>query len=1126
MKIEKLIIQNLNSIENAEINFADGILAKEPLFLICGETGSGKTTILDAITLALYDKASRYENVKNNEKTENGNNSTKNTINILRKAKSDGKAELHFSVKDSHYVATWLVHKTRSNTYTTSNRRKLELVEGEVRVVLSTKIEEVNKKIEELVGLSYDQFIRSVMLAQGEFSIFLKSKKNEQSEILEMLTGTEIYSKIADAVKARKGEAFYKKKEAETLCNSLKDKVLSKEEFIGLNSRKEQLLNNISLKDVELKKVESSISWIKKNEDLRKEYNELKSSCDKVLEQINSQQYKDNQSVVDDFFKTTKERESLKELLRLESELLKINKNQEEDICSFLNLNDSLQNEKDNREKLKNQIDEIKDWIENHKDNKVISDNLNLIVGLLNDLRQISDLLILKDKELCENESKKNAAKSQLQTLTQSFEELKKSKQEAETNLVKHLNEFDSDEYKKLIEDQQNLNNDRKSFSERNSKLNTVKTVLEQYLELSKSIENEKIKSNNLKLSFNQKNNALLLAKSAFETKDIEFQKQKDMVEDWAKEYRLKLKDGEPCPVCGSREHYYKDENVVRTLFASIENEWNKSKDSFEKAKDDLNKTEAELNAVLRNINAEEKRLELLLNNLNTLCNNNPVFEIERIDINIQKYNDLILNIDKRIAEINAKLNNIAIAKKKIDEAQKNKKQIDDKYISVEKLLVAKQNEYQQLELSLNTIKTVIQEQKTNFDENETAVNEYVNIDNWKQLFLSSSDCFINHIKKIASEWHGKVELLNSIENQIINLDNIIEQSEKYVSVTLPLINICDRNVDIESSIIPLQSLIPLYSAVYEKIKTRLSEKNRVEENLNSVKNIIDAFIDNNVNIDFARLKYLSEINDIQYFVQKNKALDDELIKCKNTLTIKSEEIDSHHNNESKPNDDVNLDELQLRLISLTNEKKTEEEALSDVKMRLALNAQNSANSLEYQRDLEEKDKVYHLWEQLAKAIGTTDNDNFRDVAQAYTMGILLDRANYYLKQLSSRYLLSCYPDSLAIMVQDMEMGGELRAASSLSGGETFLVSLALALGLTSLNDEHFNMDMLFIDEGFGTLDNESLDMVMNTLENLHSLGRRVGIISHVDTLKERIPAQIRLVREGKSASRVEVVRN
>ena len=100
-------------------------------------------------------------------------------------------------------------------------------------------------------------------------------------------------------------------------------------------------------------------------------------------------------------------------------------------------------------------------------------------------------------------------------------------------------------------------------------------------------------------------------------------------------------------------------------------------------------------------------------------------------------------------------------------------------------------------------------------------------------------------------------------------------------------------------------------------------------------------------------------------------------------------------------------------------------------------------------------------------------------------------------------------------------MGGEERAASTLSGGETFLVSLALALGLASLNNEKFNMETLFIDEGFGTLSEECLSSVMNALENLHATGRRVGIISHVSTLRERIPAQIQVIRTGTSASKV-----
>ena len=1108
MKIEKIVIQNLNSIENAEINFSSGVLAKEPIFLICGDTGSGKTTILDAITLALYDIASRYELVNN----------------ILRKGKKEAKAELHFSVNGLNYIATWYVRKTKTDSYDTSNRRKLELVDGEMKTVISSNIGEVNKRIEELVGLTYEQFIRSVMLAQGEFSTFLKSKKIEQSEILEMLTGTEVYSRIAEAVKTKKGEAYYQKKEMEVLYNNLKNSALLEEEVKLLNAQEAELKLGIQKKDESLKKIESSVAWFKKNFELKTECVKFDSLHKSILEQIESEEYKYNKSLSEDYFATTKERDDLKEMQRLEQEILKARNLLDTDRKSFLNLNYSLQKEKNRKETLLDSLKNINQWIDNHKYDGAVADNLNLILELLNEMSQVSDLLKSKSMELTANNLKKNDAETKLQSITSELENVKKSKEIAEQNLEKLLGDFDSGEYERLLLKQQECDEKRKSYIERNTKLNNVRFVLEQYLDLNKNIENEKIKSNDLKLLFNQSKEAVLLAKTSFETKDSEFQMQKEMVEKWAKECRLRLKDGEACPVCGSTSHHYKDEQVVESLFECIKADWKNLKKSYEVAKDNLNKTEAELNAMLRNINIEEKKLEDFLKKLNILCNGTPIFDIDRIDANIKKYNALIQDVDKSILEINEKLKNLTLVKRNIDDAQKIKKSIEEQYNLMEKKYSIKQTEYQQIELLLNTINTIVKEQESKLKEKENAVSQYLKVENWQHLWNESNLSFINKIKYIAKEFQNKQELLKDAENQIVVLNDILSQCEMYSAQISSLLTYCD-NIDFDKSNVDLQNLIASYSVVYERIKGRLSELSELEKQLNPTKIRVSSFLENS-NISFERLKCLSEISDIQYYVQKNKALDDELIKSKNTLNIKMEEYNQHQFAESKPYGDITFESLMSDLNSLTEGKKLDEENLANVRAKLALDRQNSYNSMCYKKDLEEKDRIYHLWDQLAKAIGTTDKDNFRDVAQAYTMGILLDRANYYMNQLSSRYKLSNYPDSLAIMVQDMEMGGELRTASSLSGGETFLVSLALALGLTSLNDEHFNMDMIFIDEGFGTLDNESLDMVMNTLENLHNLGKRVGIISHVDTLKERIPARIQLVREGKSASRVEVVRS
>ena len=174
---------------------------------------------------------------------------------------------------------------------------------------------------------------------------------------------------------------------------------------------------------------------------------------------------------------------------------------------------------------------------------------------------------------------------------------------------------------------------------------------------------------------------------------------------------------------------------------------------------------------------------------------------------------------------------------------------------------------------------------------------------------------------------------------------------------------------------------------------------------------------------------------------------------------------------------------------------------------------------------LDQAEKECKQWEQFNTILGSSDGNKFRRIAQSYILGDLLHSANGYLRQFNNRYELEPSPTSLVILVRDL-IQGDLTSVTTLSGGESFMVSLALALALSNMTGRIFSMDTIFIDEGFGSLSPNYLDNVMETLNRLYDIGgRRVGIISHVEMLKERVPTQIQVFRDpdNNTVSRVQV---
>ena len=220
------------------------------------------------------------------------------------------------------------------------------------------------------------------------------------------------------------------------------------------------------------------------------------------------------------------------------------------------------------------------------------------------------------------------------------------------------------------------------------------------------------------------------------------------------------------------------------------------------------------------------------------------------------------------------------------------------------------------------------------------------------------------------------------------------------------------------------------------------------------------------------------------------------------------------------------LDDLALTLSDLRVIMDRDREEITANKLKLLQHANNENQLGNLKIETEIKKVIYENWHKLNDVIGSADGRKFRQYAQEYTLDVLLSFANVHLTDLATRYKLGRIPASLSLKVIDRDMGDEVRSVNTLSGGESFLVSLALALGLASLSSNKMKVESLFIDEGFGSLDPATLIIAMDALAKLQDQGRKVGVISHVVEMTENIPTQIKISKISHGRSKLTIVSN
>ena len=954
MKILAIRLKNLTSIEGTvEVDFTAEPLHSAGIFAISGPTGAGKSTLLDALCLALYDKSPRFAtSVESVNLADVGDNqiNQSDVRNLLRRGTSDGYAEVDFlGIDGRRYRSRWSVRRTRNKISGSLQPQTLEVKELDTEKEFQGTKKELLIQLVELVGLTYEQFTRTVLLAQNDFATFLKSKGAAKAELLEKLTGTGVYSRISQEVYARNKAA----QEEVTLIQNRMNviELMPEEELLALQKEKELL-------------AEKRVTGIKLLAEQNEQLNVVRSL--KMQEDL----WKKKQQ---------EEQEEQARLKMLQGALA----SQEEGLVHFKAQWEAIQPDLKKARQLDVQIQSQQD-----------------------SYTQSKQMLQSANKQVSEQEQKMRMATEQLQVSYSSLNRLLNHVGIEEALQLEQVEEILRQEADKLTAGI-NTNEERllrlNSFgypllTEEQMKLQKELTRQQNIRQLTETQTKTKAEIERLEKETTDCLKQLTEQETALKVTQRLYENVRMAVGKDVKALRQQLQEGEACPVCGSTAHpYHQEQEVVDTLFRSIEQEYNAAVANCQQI-------------------------------------NNRSIVLQR-DWTHQKM------VDGQIGEQLA-----ALYKAGIDAG--NEEQIQHRLTELAERILEYRNLYAEWQRSDEEIKKM------------------------------RAHC--EALRENVSLCRLAMQKVSSAKEQLLLLQNTASAEQKRFEVIEKALNVLRQE---RSQLLKGKSADEAEAVVAKREKE----------------------------LNLALEKARKEVEAVH---NRLSGLQGEMKQ----ITLAIGELQEQYKKIESP------EQLPEIIKKQQEENLNTERALSTMEARLLQQAKNKLTVEQIAKELAEKQTIAERWAKLNKLIGSADGAKFKVIAQSYTLNLLLLHANKHLSYLSKRYKLQQVPDTLALQVIDCDMCDEIRTVYSLSGGESFLISLALALGLSSLSSNNLKVESLFIDEGFGSLDAESLRTAMEALEQLQMQGRKIGVISHVQEMSERISVQVQVHKKVNGKSVLTVV--
>lgn len=1061
MRIEKVTFKNLNSLASTwSIDFTNERYREDGIFAITGPTGAGKSTVLDAICLALYGQTPRLATI------------SKSTNEIMTRQTGDCFAEVVFSTSKGRYRSHWSQRRARNNPEGALQLAKQELVNLTTQEIVNLK-KGIAEKINELTGLDFKRFTRSMLLAQGDFAAFLKASSDDRAAILEKITGMEIYSEISEKVYRRMDEESKALKALESQLGDIE--VLPDD----VRKDKETQRETLTQKESELKKIQTAIrealTWKKtvkgleetaqalkeKSKALQNEKEAFKPDAQKLEAVLRAQKvnpsYEAHKAICETLKQTTQLKEKAVQDKPAAEEALKV--------ASAASISsktrwDEAENARQSTLSLISQV-RLKD---------AAIENINQGLTALNE--EIETLLesIRQNQQALDE---KETALSRLKTESASLDDYLKRHADDKALVSVYSGLEASCERLKEVEDEiQRLQSDDQKdgtkVKEHQAQLEKAAQALNALYSTSENLKNQQNK-------LDSELKALLQGETEQSLNtQLEALKEKRHYRQLAQsleEHRKGLKDGAPCPLCGAIHHPYAEGNIpavddIQTQIDGIQ----KTLSDVLKLKTQAEELTAKITLQKENIARAEAKQSLLQDRLNTLIEQRQKAsdliygKKEKFDSDLKAFYDSVsefgLTLPMPLTEIINKLSAkktlwvkneeaFSIKQNTIEKTESEIREIKSLKAEKEKTLHAKKTEFAQAEVKLKEEKRIRTELFGDKDSDQEEKALHNSVQEAKLLY--------EQMKKTEDERAGELRALCS---SIETYDRQIKETQAREVEALSLLTVNLEEYGFKNEEHYLASRLP---------------NSEVESLQGTAQSLTDRF---------NRLQGEVEQNNRTLVQEKAKNLTDK------TIEALEAEQQAHEVEQAGVRESLNNIVFELRGDNEAREK-----------------------SKDYLKTIAAKQVIVDQWSALSELIGSADGKKFRNYAQGITFDIMIAYANQALMKMNDRYLLKRKDkDGLELEVQDNYQAGVIRSTKNLSGGESFIVSLALALGLSKMASQNVQVESLFLDEGFGTLDEDALDNALKTLSGLHQQGKLIGVISHVQELKDRISTQITVI--------------